>query len=469
MFNNQSGMSPKQRQFQNQAKHQDEWRGEMEGAMDAGPSWGYPYAQQYRDMAPEHNPFMNPFPYPSAHVQPPVLQSPYRYPQVPQVSDPPPPYNHVPHLGVCPIGLPLSRLHRSGPPILPKRTDYTCWVGNLPPNATVEMLRDHFSDGAKDDIESIFLMMRNCAFVNYSTESACHAAVQRLNGKLLGGNPLLCRVKKEQSDEDEMFQRQGHDRQDSGAADVQVNALSDTVKDLKVDEPEASEKQDTVPENLPRTDSDPTKTTPEKWEARYFILKALNTEDLQESYRTGTWTTQLHVQKKLHKAFKNSESVYLIFSVNKSGTYFGYAKMLSSPGKGQQATREIFDGNLFAGLQVLQTPETERVPAGKITYDPARSTRFWEAVRDPDSETEGPDDLRPFRVQWITNSPLPFDRVRGLKNQWNLNKEVKVARDGTELETTAGRRLLALMNSVSVDYSGARRIYSQSPIYYEVG
>ncbi|KAM3417709.1 hypothetical protein BST61_g5943 [Cercospora zeina] len=387
------------------------------------------------------------YPFHPAPMQFPMLQPPYQFPQVQQIPEAPPPYSPAP-MGTAPFGsmghayLASPRFVRSGPPILPKRTSHTCWVGNLPPDVGLEALRDHFSNGAKDEIESVFLMLRNCAFVNYRTEEACQAAVLRLNGRPLGGNPLLCRVKKEPSDEDESLQRQAQGRQDSLAADQEIKSLSDATEDLSIDKAVASSEQDTV--RATWATEDDTNGVPE---ARYFILKALNPEDLRESCRTGTWTTQLHVQKKLRKAFEISEVVYLIFSVNKSGNYFGYAKMLSSPGKGQQSTREIFDGNLFAGLQVVQTTETDKAPAGKITNDPARGTRFWEAIRDRDSDAEGPDALRPFRIQWISASPLPFDRVRGLKNAWNSNKEVKVARDGTELETTAGRRLLQILHS----------------------
>ena len=33
---------------------------------------------------------------------------------------------------------------------------------------------------------------------------------------------------------------------------------------------------------------------------------------------------------------------------------------------------------------------------------------------------------------------LPFNRTRGLKNPWNANRDVKIAKDGTELETNVG-------------------------------
>ncbi|KAG9026131.1 hypothetical protein FRB95_009366 [Tulasnella sp. JGI-2019a] len=47
-----------------------------------------------------------------------------------------------------------------------------------------------------------------------------------------------------------------------------------------------------------------------------------------------------------------------------------------------------------------------------------------------------------FKVQWIKTSRLPFNRVRHLRNRWNYDREVKVSRDGTELEPTTGDGLL---------------------------
>lgn len=48
----------------------------------------------------------------------------------------------------------------------------------------------------------------------------------------------------------------------------------------------------------------------------------------------------------------------------------------------------------------------------------------------------------PFRVRWIIVSGLPFHSTRILRNPWNKDREVKVSRDGTELEPFVGRALL---------------------------
>jgi hypothetical protein len=53
---------------------------------------------------------------------------------------------------------------------------------------------------------------------------------------------------------------------------------------------------------------------------------------------------------------------------------------------------------------------------------------------------------RPFRVDWIRTDHLPFSRTKHLRNPWNHGREVKISRDGTELEPSIGRQLLEEWN-----------------------
>lgn len=117
----------------------------------------------------------------------------------------------------------------------------------------------------------------------------------------------------------------------------------------------------------------------------------------------------------------------------------------------------------------ILTDATEYVPKGRILHDPTRGTIFWEIYQD-DSEkaldhdasvADGTDGAlngeeeeeeerswgKPFRVEWLSTSRLPFHRIRGLRNPWNSNREVKIARDGTEIEPSVGQRLIGLFNT----------------------
>ncbi|GAA6055685.1 hypothetical protein JCM3770_001020, partial [Rhodotorula araucariae] len=49
----------------------------------------------------------------------------------------------------------------------------------------------------------------------------------------------------------------------------------------------------------------------------------------------------------------------------------------------------------------------------------------------------------PFAIEWIKVEALPFARTRHIRNSFNGNREIKVSRDGTEIEPAAGELLLS--------------------------
>lgn len=123
--------------------------------------------------------------------------------------------------------------------------------------------------------------------------------------------------------------------------------------------------------------------------------------------------------------------------------------------------------------QPVPIEATENIPKGQIIDDSERGTMFWEiheqegqggsgdesesSAKDSD---DGDEDLqtwgKPFHLRWLSTIRLPFYRTRGIRNPWNSNREVKIARDGTELETSIGRRLVGLMSNNSNAAPGAR-------------
>ena len=159
--------------------------------------------------------------------------------------------------------------------------------------------------------------------------------------------------------------------------------------------------------------------------------------------------------------------MYLIFSANKSGEYFGYARMTSPIlSDAEEIQRKLpsplSQSSALEAPKAIPTPETETAPKGHIIDDSARGTIFWEADRSDSDENDGPtselkDNIepesdpdvpatwgKPFRIEWLSTARLPFFRTRGLRNPWNANREVKIARDGTELESNVGRRLVQM-------------------------
>ncbi|KAK6411193.1 hypothetical protein LTR95_018122 [Oleoguttula sp. CCFEE 5521] len=192
-----------------------------------------------------------------------------------------------------------------------------------------------------------------------------------------------------------------------------------------------------------------------------FILKSLTSRDLDTSVRRGEWTTQVHNEAALSTAFECAQNVYLVFLANKSGEYFGYARMLAPISGDLAAVRLPATLDHFPpadGPRFIPTTATATAPSGRIVDDSARGTIFWEAedvVEDDgsklmeqtsDDSTAAQDLARPFKITWISTTRLPFFRTRGLRNAWNDNREVKIARDGTELEPTVGRKLMQLFH-----------------------
>jgi hypothetical protein len=160
---------------------------------------------------------------------------------------------------------------------------------------------------------------------------------------------------------------------------------------------------------------------------------------------------------------QSGKKVFLIFSANKSGEYFGYAKMSSSIADNAMEVYGTIPRThiteYVGALKTIRTPETEFAPEGHIIDDTARGIIFWEAENSDADPLEGalseanecietgPQTWsRFFKVEWISTTRLPFYRTRGLRNPWNANKEVKIARDGTELEPNIGRHLIQLFH-----------------------
>ncbi|PTU19185.1 hypothetical protein P175DRAFT_0290706 [Aspergillus ochraceoroseus IBT 24754] len=332
-----------------------------------------------------------------------------------------------------------------GPPRKPKQSGHALWVGNLAPGTSIVELKDYFSQGAATEVESVFLISKsNCAFVNYKTEAACLAALARFHDSRLRGARLVCRVRRGNTD---------------------LAGLSVTPPSLK--------DGDGVLVSSPGDEDGGggRETNPTPGPHRYFIVKSLTVEDLEMSRQSGIWATQTHNEDHLNQAYETADHVYLIFSANKSGEYYGYARMMS-PIKDDEVLARAMPprpDHLFLepdDLNVIATPATSTAPNGRIINDTARGTIFWEAdtSEDEDEEEEEEEEEesqqaapaeewgglqligKPFRIRWLSTERVPFHRTRGLRNPWNANREVKIARDGTELAPSVGEKLVLLFH-----------------------
>jgi hypothetical protein len=52
--------------------------------------------------------------------------------------------------------------------------------------------------------------------------------------------------------------------------------------------------------------------------------------DLDLSVQKGLWATQRHNEGILDQAFRTAKDVYLIFGVNRSGGFYGYARYVTN-------------------------------------------------------------------------------------------------------------------------------------------
>merc|ERR1711907_919781 len=93
----------------------------------------------------------------------------------------------------------------------------------------------------------------------------------------------------------------------------------------------------TAPSNVDpthNTDSPAGSGTISPGSVAFFVMKSLKTslEDVARSVLQNVWATQRRNEARLNHAFHNKERVLLIFSVNESKAFQGFARMLSPTG-----------------------------------------------------------------------------------------------------------------------------------------
>ncbi|CAG8981688.1 hypothetical protein HYALB_00006560 [Hymenoscyphus albidus] len=340
-----------------------------------------------------------------------------------------------------------------GPPRKPRQT------GNLPPQTELMSLVLHVCKETPG-LESLFLISKsNCAFANFKDEATCTTAQAKIHDSRFQIVRLVSRL-----------------RRNPAAAGAGIDAptgpaaLTQPSSNVVARTP-TPENEESVKEGVKQIAQGENKLEEGAAKDKFFVVKSLTVEDLELSVRNGIWATQSHNEQALNKAYETADNVYLVFSANKSGEYFGYARMISPINDDPAAAIEfapkpqsVEDPDL---PKAISTAATEIAPKGRIIDDSARGTIFWEVERDEadaeedeeeqsdkeDQDGDAPNSKawgKPFKIEWVSTMRLPFYRTRGLRNPWNSNREIKIARDGTELETSIGRRLLGLFHRVPI-------------------
>jgi hypothetical protein len=118
-----------------------------------------------------------------------------------------------------------------------------------------------------------------------------------------------------------------------------------------------------------------------------------------------------------------------------------------------------------ASQPTIPSPSGESEDNLEHSGDAAFQAVVEEFTEDIDALKEGLAEAwgRPFRVDWIRTDHLSFSRVKHLRNPWNHGREVKISRDGTELEPSIGQQLLEGWEKRSPSPSGTIPAPADSP------
>ncbi|KAK4054038.1 hypothetical protein OIO90_003683 [Microbotryomycetes sp. JL221] len=554
----------------------------------------------------------------------------------------------------------------------PAHSPHALWVGNVPSDASHAELWRFFStrtapssnpkyaerpsdldesvDLNSTGIDSIHLINRsNCAFVNYASSIHLQHAIEVAHGVPLRGfdprcKDLVCRERKKDEDtksgvgaqrtggmhKDFVRDRRRREATDEVVAGDELEELAsptlsqeDTSRQRDQEHFDVTSPPGKAVHTLRHSTSDTMRSVSTAstsssflrthFEKRFFILKSHDENDLNLSVERGIWATQAHNEPVLDQAYRTAKEVFLIFGANRTGSFFGFARMASSihsdslsssSGNSKAATSSVsrsseesqpptatnsfprpatiaeteeavsgsssssrestllFPEDRFTDMSPLPVPESDAPPSHAATSKTVRATGMVSVPPCPaldestnefaaasTSETlpataavaenlklpidkavksepvsrgltvdssllavkekaaiksasdgaaglraaalqrmTGSSDQQPkvdddgvwrkdtlptpaernarlekiqdkttemssrqlsagwgktFKVEWIKVARLPFSRTRHIRNQFNAGREVKISRDGTELEPSAGEALLS--------------------------
>ncbi|GFE53251.1 YT521-B-like family protein, putative [Babesia ovis] len=134
----------------------------------------------------------------------------------------------------------------------------------------------------------------------------------------------------------------------------------------------------------------------------YYVIKSFSDQNVCIALMHDVWATTAKNESILDRAFQKGANVILVFSINGSSKFIGYALMQSRPGQSKlkESVFYLANGQAFSGKQ--------------------------------------------FDILWVRVVDLPFTQCSNLKNSLNDNKPVKVSRDGQQIDSRTGQELCKL-------------------------
>lgn len=198
-------------------------------------------------------------------------------------------------------------------------------------------------------------------------------------------------ISRESSGEKEQEEEEKEDRKRKHSlSDTSLKSVEDSLKKPK--ESSTKKKYDYI-----------TKINYMFRDARFFLMKSNNAENIQISKTKGVWSTPPQNEAKLNQAFREARNVVLIFSIKESGRFCGFARLAG------ESRRDL--------------------PAVTWELPPGLSARALGGI---------------FELDWISRRDLSFTKTQHLYNPWNDGKPVKIGRDGQEIEPRVAEELCRL-------------------------
>ena len=194
-------------------------------------------------------------------------------------------------------------------------------------------------------------------------------------------------------------------------------------------------------------------------DARFFLVKSNNSENVTLSKAKGVWSTPPANESRFNKAFEDARNVLLIFSVKESGKFSGFARLANEsrrdgpqvswvlpPGLSARALGGVFKID-WVCRKVIDYFSTSCAFSRKIFF----FSKFCAFSR----KIMGfllkllrffPQNKYIFFLKMLCIFPqnkllflfsskdLSFQKVQHLYNPWNEGKPIKIGRDGQEIE-----------------------------------
>ncbi len=145
-------------------------------------------------------------------------------------------------------------------------------------------------------LESVFLMPKsNCAFANFEDEATCATAQLKIHDSTFQAFRLVSRL------------RVNHDFAPKAPAALTAPWAPALVRNPPSSDTKAEEENVQIKgaqeseENSSRKD-------------RFFVMKSLTVQDLEQSISSGVWATQSHNEEALNKAYKVRGPYYTFYN-----------------------------------------------------------------------------------------------------------------------------------------------------------